>query len=89
MVWFFKGKVGPYHKYVSNNALVYVSLLILTHIAYYCFVLYDYYSCSVQNVPFIQHVLFTVGFLMSKKRLVCEWDLKSGGPTSKLELFAT
>ena len=42
-----------YRKYVSNNALVYVSLLILTHIAYYRFVLYDYYSCSVQNVPFI------------------------------------
>ena len=38
-----------YHKYVSNNALVYVSLLILTHIAYYRFVLYDYYY----YVPFI------------------------------------
>ena len=42
-----------YRKYVSNNALVYVSLLILTHIVYCRFVLYDYYSCSVQNVPFI------------------------------------
>ena len=42
-----------YRKYVSNNALVYVSLLILMHIVYCRFVLYDYYSCSVQNVPFI------------------------------------
>ena len=39
-----------YRKYISNNALVYVSLLILTHIAYYRFVFYFTIFCIERQI---------------------------------------
>ena len=38
-----------YHKYVSNNALVYVSLFIITHIVYCSFVLYSLYHSQTKK----------------------------------------